>query len=157
MAQYTFIPLRLRDARAMASWRYEGEYAFYNTGLFPLLLVVPLRRLLASMGVEVYAVCDKSKDVVGTFSFTRQGDSVEIGLAMRPDFTGRGLGLDFVRAGMDFARQRFAPRTFTLDVATFNRRAITVYTRAGFLPVSTFKRRMRQGIVEFLQMTCPGS
>ncbi|HEV8190680.1 MAG TPA: GNAT family protein [Ktedonobacterales bacterium] len=157
MAHYTFTPLRLRDACAMASWRYDGEYAFYNTGLFPLLLVVPLRRLLVGLGVEVYAVRDESKEVIGTFSYTRQGDAVEIGLAMRPDLTGRGLGLDFVRAGMDFARQRFAPHTFTLDVATFNRRAIAVYTRAGFAPVSTFKRRTRQGTVEFLQMMCPAS
>jgi ribosomal-protein-alanine N-acetyltransferase len=157
MARYTFTPLRLSDARMMASWRYEGEYAFYNTRLFPLLLVVPLRWLMASMGVEVYAVRDESKEVVGTFSYTRQGDSVEIGLAMRPDLTGRGLGLDFVRAGMDFARERFAPDTFTLDVAAFNQRAITVYQRAGFVPVSTFKRSMRQGPVEFLAMSCPAS
>jgi len=154
MARYTFTPLRLGDARAMASWRYEGEYSFYNTGLFPLLLVVPLRWLLASMGVEVYAVRDESKEVAGTFSYTRQHDSVEIGLAMRPDLTGRGLGLDFVRAGMDFARERFAPRAFTLDVATFNLRAIKVYQRAGFVPVATFKRSMRQGPVEFLAMSC---
>lgn len=157
MARYIFTPLRLRDARVMASWRYEGEYAFYNTGIFPLLFVVPLRWMLARMGVEVYAVRDDDSDVIGTFSYMRQGDSVEIGLAMRPDLTGRGLGLEFVRAGMDFAMRRFAPRVFTLDVATFNLRAITVYQRAGFTPVDTFKRTMRQGPVEFLAMTCPAS
>src|SRR5262249_39021124 len=95
--------------------------------------------------------------LVGTFSFTRLSNSVEIGLAMRPDMTGRGLGLGFVRSGMDFALRRYAPGTLTLDVATFNRRAITVYTHAGFSPLRTFQRRTRQGTLEFLEMMCAAS
>jgi ribosomal-protein-alanine N-acetyltransferase len=157
MVRYTFTPLRLRDARAIASWHYEGQYAFYDTGLFPVVLVVPLRPLFAALGVEVYAVRDERDELAGTFSYLRHGDSVEIGLAMRPDLTGRGLGLDFVRAGMDFAKQRFAPRAFTLDVAIFNRRAMLVYTRAGFSPVRTFQRRTQGGMVEFMEMACPAS
>jgi len=156
-ARYTFAPLRMRDARAMASWRYDGEYAFYDTDLFPLIFIAALRRVLSALGIEAFAVRDDDGKLVGTFSFTREGDSVEIGLAMRPDLTGRGLGLGFVRSGMAFARQRYAPRTFTLDVATFNQRAITVYTRAGFMPLHTFQRRTKQGSVEFLEMTCPAS
>ncbi len=157
MATYTFSPLRVRDAREMASWHYEGQYAFYDTDLFPLMLIAALRRVLAILGIEAYAVRGERGDLAGTFSFTRLGDSVEIGLAMRPDLTGRSLGLDFVRSGMEFARRRYAPRTFTLDVACFNQRAITVYTRAGFSPVRTFQRRTKQGLVQFQEMTCPAS
>jgi len=71
---------------------------------------------------------------VGIFSLTRRGDDVEIGVGLRPDLTGRGLGLPFVRAGLELARRRCHPQTFSLYVATFNRRAITVYERAGFIP-----------------------
>ena len=58
---------------------------------------------------------------------------MEIGLGLRPDLTGRGLGLDFFRAGVEFARERFRPALIVLNVAAFNERAIAVYERAGFV------------------------
>jgi RimJ/RimL family protein N-acetyltransferase len=74
-------------------------------------------------------------------------------LALRPDLTGRRIGLGFVEAGMDFARRTFAPATFRLDVATFNQRAIRVYERAGFTPGPRFIRYTRLGPYEFMEMT----
>ena len=51
-----------------------------------------------------------------------------------PGWTGHGLGRDFVEAGLKYARRRFVPERFTLSVASFNRRAITVYELAGLSP-----------------------
>ena len=70
-----------------------------------------------------------------------EGDALDVGLGMRPDLTGQGLGLDFVRAGLRFARDTYVPPAFRLTVATFNRRAIKVYERAGFEPVRAFGDR----------------
>jgi ribosomal-protein-alanine N-acetyltransferase len=74
---------------------------------------------------------------------------------MRPDLTGRGLGLAFVEAGLAFARETFAPASFRLSVATFNRRAIAVYARAGFRPRGTFSSHTNGGEHDFLVMTRP--
>jgi hypothetical protein len=43
----------------------------------------------------------------------------------------RVLDLAFVRAGIAFAQEAFRPTQIVLAVATFNRRAITVYERRG--------------------------
>jgi [ribosomal protein S18]-alanine N-acetyltransferase len=51
---------------------------------------------------------------------------------MRPDLTGRGLGLAFVRLHLEFAHERFPDRRVILAVADFNERARKVYERAGF-------------------------
>jgi ribosomal-protein-alanine N-acetyltransferase len=53
-------------------------------------------------------------------------DAVEVGLGLRPDCTGRGLGLGFVTAVCDWAARRSRAERLVLRVAAFNARAITV-------------------------------
>ena len=83
------------------------------------------------------------------------GEDLEIGLGLRPDLTGRGLGAAFLAAGLDFARERFAPDRFTLAVATFNERAITVYKRAGFARGRVYMHWTNGAEWEFLEMSSP--
>jgi ribosomal-protein-alanine N-acetyltransferase len=108
------------------------------------------------VGLEAFVVfgdIDGANERIGIFTFIQRGGVIEIGLAMRPDLTGRGLGLSFVEAGLNFARHRYAPTRFTLDVATFNVRAQRVYERAGFRPLDTFSRRFKGKQCEFLAMS----
>ncbi len=71
---------------------------------------------------------------------------------MRPDLIGCGLGQTFLRAGLDFALQQFAPRCFALCVATFDRRAIRVYSRAGFAPCQLFTQTTNGGQYKLIEM-----
>jgi ribosomal-protein-alanine N-acetyltransferase len=72
---------------------------------------------------------------------------------MRPDLTGQGLGVEYLLAGLVFARGRFSPERFTLSVATFNERAILVYERAGFRRNNVYKHNTNGGEYLFLSMT----
>lgn len=156
---FRFEPMRWEDARQVSRWRYEGSYAFYNQDALPMLIVALFRAPLRALGFEAFVVYDDTRKEdgkpIGIFTFIKRGEAVEIGLAMRPDLTGRGSGLAFVEAGLDFARARYAPTRFTLDVATFNERARKVYERAGFRPAGTFTRVTRDGPREFLAMSRP--
>ena len=76
-----------------------------------------------------------------------------LGLGMRPDLTGQGLGGAFLETGLAFGRQRFRPRTFRLSVAAFNQRAILVYERAGFIRGRVFQQETNGGIYDFVEMT----
>jgi [ribosomal protein S18]-alanine N-acetyltransferase len=150
---YQFRPLRWRDVRAAARWRYEGQYAFYDLPGGVLAMTYLTQQVLRLFGVIVYyAVLDEDGRLVGMFSFVRRDLEVEIGLAMRPDLTGRGRGLEFVRAGLDFARKRLGADAYRLNVARFNQRAIRVYERAGFRTVRTFTHIARGKPYEFLEM-----
>ena len=157
MPSLTFRPLRLRDARAMAMWRYEGAYALYNFGEVIPRVVALLQPFLKYFGAGYYAVEYAPGDLAGVFSFYRQGSTVTIGLGMRPDLTGRGCGLEFVRAGLAFGRAHYAPAAFRLTVATFNRRAIRVYERAGFVAGGRFIQQTRGGLLEYMEMTRPAA
>jgi [ribosomal protein S18]-alanine N-acetyltransferase len=55
-------------------------------------------------------------------------------------------------AGLEFARRRFSPDSFTLAVATFNQRAILVYERAGFSRNTVYKHNTNGGEYLFLSM-----
>lgn len=151
--RYTFVPMRWRDARAVARWRYDGIYAFYNEGLSSLLAVMLTQQALRLFGSAYYfSALDHDGALTGVFSFVRHGDTLEVGLGMRPDRTGHGEGLTFLLDGLEFARQQFEPRRFQLNVVTFNERARKVYERAGFTPVRTFARWTNGRQYEHLEM-----
>ena len=86
-----------------------------------------------------------------SFDYAADG-SLDIGLGLRPDLTGRGLGLEFVLAGLEFGRRHFAPAGFRLAVARFNERAIQVYERAGFQRVTVFTHHTNGADYPFLLM-----
>jgi ribosomal-protein-alanine N-acetyltransferase len=157
MMHYSFRPMRLGDALAIARWRYEGAYAHYNVNYPTILTVWLVQALFRLLGMNTYyAVCDEQGELVGVFSFYPRGEnSLEVGLGMRPDKTGHGAGLDFVLAGLAFARERFNPKYFQLDVAVFNERARTVYERAGFVPTGTMTRRVHGKRYDYIKMSRP--
>ena len=139
---HTFRPLCWRDVLAVSRWRYPPPYGSYNLGLIPLVTTWLLQQILGLAGVTIYyAVVGDGGGLVGIFSYFAHDGTVEVGLAMRPDLTGQGGGLAFMRAGLAYAEREFAPARFRLTVATSNRRAITVYERAGFRPVRTYTSR----------------
>jgi len=143
------------DAAAISAWRYPPPYDFYDPGADEddlNELLDPVRR-----EAEYSTAVDAAGDIIGFAQLTRDGDSVEIGLGLRPDLTGRGLGGDFVEAVVRLARERHAPRLITLAVAEFNRRAITVYERAGFVAVRRYRHHTNGRDWDFLAMELRGS
>jgi ribosomal-protein-alanine N-acetyltransferase len=130
MPVYQFEQMDDDDAREISRWHYGPPYDFYDAtsdrdDLEELL--DPERR-----EGTYFSALDGEGALVGFFQFEREGETIDIGLGLRPDLTGKGLGVDYLLAGLEFARERFSPERFTLSVATFNERAIEVYERAGF-------------------------
>jgi ribosomal-protein-alanine N-acetyltransferase len=148
--------MRWRDIGAVARWRYPGPYAYYNFDVLSLVTILFAQSLFSAISDPTYfTVIDERDQISGVFSYIWHARGVlEVGLAMRPDLTGqgRGLGLTFVLAGLDFARQRFHPQRFYLTVATFNTRARTVYERAGFRRVGASASHHGGRKVELIEM-----
>ena len=157
--RFTLTPITHADARAISNWRYEDPYSVYNGTPASVAALLEPRYLY-------HSVHDGRGELVGYFCYGEDArvsagkrlglyeheDALDIGLGMRPDLTGQGHGEEFVNAGLRHARSIYSPRAFRLTVATFNRRAISVYRRAGFEPVETFGATRPNGEKEWLLM-----
>ena len=147
-ASFAIRAMTADDATAVAGWRYAGVYSFYDWDKDP----GDLAELLdpSEWGRRYFAV-DRDASLAG-FLVVKLGDGVaEIGLGLRPDLTGRGLGADLLATGLRFAEGLGAERC-TLAVAAFNHRAITVYERAGFVEVERYRHRTNGGLHDFVRM-----
>jgi ribosomal-protein-alanine N-acetyltransferase len=145
------ILVRFTDEHAVAvlSWHYEAPYDFYDVASDPDevdMVWNPVRR------DGLRGVLDGG-ELIGYFNFVRKEDEVHIGLALRPDQTGRGLGKSFVEHGLAYARREWHPEGFRLWVAAFNERAIRTYERVGFSSVRAYCRL--EDRVEFIEMERP--
>jgi ribosomal-protein-alanine N-acetyltransferase len=138
-------------AKAIGQWHYEGVYSFYDLGED----VEDRREFLdpANWNGAYYAVLDQEGQLVGYFVFSPEEDVLVLGLGMRPDLTGRGLGADFIDAGLAFAQEHYTQQKLRLSVATFNRRAIRAYEQAGFVRGRIVQQETNGGTYEFVEMT----
>ncbi|WP_225729990.1 GNAT family N-acetyltransferase [Nocardia sp. JCM 34519.1] len=142
---FTLTAMTPEDARIIRLWSYEPPYEIYGMD------DDSSEAELLNTRSPHYAVRAGDADPVGFFAFGTAAlpwstapdlygadGEVSIGLGMRPDATGRGAGLAFLRSGLEFAREAFRPSYFRLFVYGWNERAIRVYERAGFRRVGNY-------------------
>ncbi len=156
MTEFHFVPMNAAYARRIVDeWRYGGEYAIYDYQHEAGHMLDE-----REWGHGLFAALDEAGELVGELSFgfldeardawvpradveagRLSGATLWLGFGLRPDLTGQGRGQAFVEACVRFAAA-FAREHFNyqgeyvgLGVAQANRRAVTVYMRAGFEPV----------------------
>jgi ribosomal-protein-alanine N-acetyltransferase len=95
---------RERDA-----WRYEPPYDFYDSDGLPV-----------KNPEFFFAARDDDGTLIGFYFLEPRDGALFYGFGMRPDLTGRGLGEQFVLAGLEFARLLYGARRVVLDVAALN-------------------------------------
>ncbi len=139
------------DARTVAAWRYPGDYSFYDADADADDLAELLNP--AEWGHRYFAADEVARhELAGLLVVKLHGRVAEIGLGLRPGLTGLGLGESFVSACLRFAAVTLGAESYTLAVAAFNQRAITVYERAGFRKVERFEHFTNGGLHTFIRM-----
>jgi ribosomal-protein-alanine N-acetyltransferase len=157
--RFTLGPITRADAVEISRWRYGEPYSMYDGNPASIASLLEPRYLY-------HAVYDDNGGLAGYFCFGEDARvtagrqlgvyerelALDVGLGMRPDLAGRGLGLEFVLAGLRFASGAYSPPAFRLTVASSNRRAVRVYERVGFVTVESFGARTPDGGREWLLM-----
>jgi [ribosomal protein S18]-alanine N-acetyltransferase len=144
--KFIFRPLDQVSVRAFIAWRYDKPYDVYN-------IIVSDEETENLVGFYTdpatcaYAIDDERGDLLAFCSFGEDAkvsgadynaDALDIGMGVRPDLIGQGLGGSFASAVIDFAQRTFAPQVLRVTVAEFNARAQRVWMKLGFQPVQTF-------------------
>jgi RimJ/RimL family protein N-acetyltransferase len=141
-----FTPMTETSAREVVAWRYPGLYALYN---MPPEEGEEEIAILLDPRFGYYAVFDEASSLFGFCCFGTDaqvpgGDysddrALDVGLGIRPDLVGKGMGQDFLEAILDFAHREFDALYFRATIAQFNARSRRVFERAGFEEVQTFR------------------
>lgn len=142
---YRIRPLEEQDARDILGWRYPSPYDFYNppeddhADYYVSQFLDP--------ALAFHAIIDQEARFIGFCSFGTDGqvpggdyreDALDIGLGMRPELTGQGLGEAFFGAILDYGLTTFSPQRVRLTVARFNERAMSLYQKFGFTHTDEF-------------------
>lgn len=149
--EYEFTVMTQEQAEDIAyNWHYPAEYSFYDMQADKEDLEEFLNPNIRG---ESMFVVTKKDEIIGFYSFNKVDHlTIDIGLGMGPNRTGRGEGEQFVKAGLEFVKSKYTPDTITLSVATFNQRAIKLYRKIGFREVNTYMQNTNGSSFEFLNM-----
>lgn len=152
----TFSTMTVERAQTLAdTWHHSPPYDFYDQEADPEdyeEFVDPAR------WPPLFEAATDGDHLVGFLAAdpAPDGPGTEIALGLRPDLTGGGRGLPFLQRLLRRVRDAGVPGPIVLDVAAFNERAVTVYRRAAFRPVSRFLQETNGGSHEFLRMRLDG-
>ena len=139
------------DAQEMCSWEYSGQYRVYNNSW----------EKMAEQGIsyadeetrrkEFYTLLRDGK-MIGFFRLRRGEKVVELGLGLRPDLCGQGLGKKLVQAAVQEHKKRFGDLPLWLAVRVWNERAINCYRTCGFVEIKRLTLELSEGPTEFIRM-----
>jgi ribosomal-protein-alanine N-acetyltransferase len=141
--------LTLEDARTICRWQYPAPLDLYNATDVDAFLE-PQNHYHAVLRGDALAgfFCLGADARVPGGKYSSSG--TDLGLGMRPELTGQGLGRTFFRVILEATQAAGVVRPLRLTVAAFNERAIHLYEAFGFRVERHFTSR--DGL-EFLQMT----
>ena len=73
--------------------------------------------------------------------------ALDIGIGLRPDATGRGLGKLVLAEFLDFALDVYRPDRFRATIAAFNLRSQRTFLGLGFVETSRFFANGREWVI----------
>jgi ribosomal-protein-alanine N-acetyltransferase len=146
-----------KSAREFVQWKYEPPYDVYNC---PREKVEKAVQHNIDPENNVYAMFNQNNKLIGYCSYGKDAqvpggnyseEALDIGLMIKPELTGQGLGAKFADEVIKNSMDKDTPKKFRVTIATFNKRAIRVWEKIGFQHTKTFERSSDG--MEFVIMT----
>jgi RimJ/RimL family protein N-acetyltransferase len=150
---FRLAPMTESRARETAGWRYDGDAAIYDHPDWRTMVAQGWGLTdAATREREFVALVDLEDRVGGFLRFMEREGRVDVGIGLRPDLCGRGLGAQAMALLEEEALRRRGPGLLRLEVRSFNERAIRCYEKAGWSHVKVFQGITALGPGEFARM-----
>ncbi len=90
--------------------------------------------------------------MIGFGRIQRVEDLIVLGVGLKPEYCGKGLGLPVMETLTAKAEALYPNEIISLEVRRFNERAIKCYEKAGFKIVDKYMKETMDGYVPFALM-----
>lgn len=136
------------DGQAVCGWIYPAPYDRYRWPSWETM-----KRQGKEFGdtdirkAQYLSARNERGELVGYVQLFKLDRTIRIGLGLRPDCCGKGLGTIVTRMAVEEAKLRQPEAEVDLEVEQWNRRAIRAYEKAGFVVTDEYERKAAHGIV----------
>lgn len=151
---FQIVPMDIHHCQDICTWVYEPPYDIYEWSSW-----AQLERNAEEFGdsqireTQYIAILDAHTQLlIGYAQLFPLANVTRLGLGMRPELCGQGIGSPFVRFIAEEARRRRPQDEIDLEVLAWNHRARKAYAKAGFIVADRYKRPTPKGTMDFLCM-----
>ena len=144
-----------REREAVSAWTYEGAYAIYN---LPPYAEQKARRMALGNPetMRYYHAYYDGALLIGFTKLTEGEREVSVGVGVEPGLCGRGYGRRILLRAAALSQALYPGKPLSLEVRTWNRRAVRCYEKAGFqIDGAPFARATPIGEGLFYRMVKP--
>jgi RimJ/RimL family protein N-acetyltransferase len=148
-----------QHCKEICSWCYPVPYDIYNWS--PWGILVAQDQQFADPGIReaqfaaIVQVKDEKKhdtELIGYVQYFPLHEVTRLGVGLKPDLCGKGLGIYFMDTIIKEALRRNPNHEIDLEVHTWNERAQKVYSKAGFMKTDEYERITPTGMGQFYCM-----
>lgn len=135
-------------------WKYEKPYDLYNDELNseavdeildnPYFVIVEQDYEL----IGYFCTGESAQVPAGNKVNAYEESCIDIGIGLKPSLTGKGFGSTFFSFILQDIRESHPKTPMRLTVATFNKRAIHLYEKFGFVE----QKKFDSAVTEFITM-----
>ncbi|MBN2899814.1 MAG: GNAT family N-acetyltransferase [Clostridia bacterium] len=132
---YEFRPMTEEYGDVVVSWKTPFRYACFDVDNHE----TTLDDLISSDVFDSFIALTPDDELVGFAECTFiDEDDLRVGIALMPDYQGKGIGFDFVESAIEFLQDyyEYVEGTITTLLMPEDKHAIEIFERVGFTVTS---------------------
>ncbi|MDU4891420.1 MAG: N-acetyltransferase [Clostridium sp.] len=140
-------------AKEICDWKYEDEYSIYNYPQWNKALDEKWAITKEEKRrKEFFAIVDDNNNLCGYIRLQDKDRCVLVGVGLKPSLCGQKLGNIVMEILKQQCEELYPSKKITLEVRSFNERAIKCYKKSGFKITEVYSKTTPIGYGEFIKM-----